>query len=44
VFRQGRDAQGGGQDIDALEDYFRQHSPVAPPAAARITRVRAGLS
>jgi len=44
LFRQGRDALGGGQDIDAMEDYFRQHSPVAPPAAARITRVRAGLS
>ena len=42
VFKEGRDALGGGQDIDALEDYFRQHSPVAPPATDRITRVSAG--
>ena len=41
VFKQGRDTLGGGQDIDALEDYFRQHSPVAPPAA-RLTRAKAG--
>lgn len=42
VFAQGRDATGGGQDIDALEDYFRTYSPVAPPATGRITRVTAG--
>ncbi len=39
VFTEGRDAVGGGQDLDALEDYFRTHSPVAPPAAGRIVRV-----
>ncbi|MDQ3059218.1 MAG: bifunctional metallophosphatase/5'-nucleotidase [Pseudomonadota bacterium] len=39
VFRDGRDALGGGQDIDALEAYFRAHSPVAPPPTDRITRL-----
>lgn len=30
---------GGGQDIDALEAYFRTHSPVAPSSSARIQRI-----
>ena len=29
----------GALDLDALEAYFRQQSPVAPPATDRITRV-----
>ncbi len=39
VFTQGRDAVGGGQDLDVFEAYFREHSPVAPPRADRIRRV-----
>jgi 5'-nucleotidase len=39
VFKEGGDEQGGGQDIDALEAYFRERSPVAPPATDRITRI-----
>jgi len=41
VFLEGQDAVGGGQDLDVFEDYFRAHSPVAPPRADRITRVGA---
>ena len=39
VLTQGRDRQVGALDLDALEAYFRQQSPVAPPATDRITRV-----
>ena len=39
VFNEGRDAVGGGQDLDALEAYFRDHSPLAPPPTNRITRL-----
>lgn len=42
IFKEGRDALGGGQDIDALEAYLRDHSPLTPPTADRITRVRSG--
>jgi 5'-nucleotidase len=38
VFAQAHDMLGGGQDLDALEAYFRTHSPVAPPATNRIIR------
>ena len=36
VFKEGTNALGGAQDIDALIDYFGTHSPVAPPALNRI--------
>lgn len=39
VFTQGQEPTGGGQDIDALEAYFRTHSPVAPSSRARIQRI-----
>lgn len=39
VFNEGRDVLGGDQDLDALEAYFRDHSPVAPPPTNRITRL-----
>lgn len=39
VFTQGQEPTGGGQDIDALEAYFRTHSPVAPSSSARIQRI-----
>ena len=39
VFAQVPDMLGGGQDLDALEAYFRASSPVAPPATNRITRI-----
>ena len=38
VFAQVPDMLGGGQDLDALEAYFRASSPLAPPATNRITR------
>lgn len=39
VFNEGRDVLGGDQDLDALEAYFRDHSPIAPPPTNRITRL-----
>ena len=39
VLAQGRDRLVGGLDVDALESYFRDHSPVPVPATDRITRV-----
>ena len=39
IFKDGREVLGGGQDLDALEAYFRDNSPVAPPATNRITRL-----
>jgi 5'-nucleotidase len=39
VLAQGRERQVAMPDIDALEAYFRTQSPVAPPAADRITRI-----
>jgi len=38
VFREGTDVRGGPQDLDALESYIAASSPLAPPAANRITR------
>jgi 5'-nucleotidase len=37
VFNQGTDTLGGDQDVDALEAYIKANSPLAPPAANRIT-------
>ena len=39
IFKDGREVLGGGQDLDALETYFRDNSPVAPPPTDRITRL-----
>ncbi|HTH11906.1 MAG TPA: bifunctional metallophosphatase/5'-nucleotidase, partial [Acidovorax sp.] len=39
VLAQGRDRMVGGLDLDALEAYFRDRSPVLVPATDRITRV-----
>ena len=39
VLTQGRDRMVGGLDLDALEAYFRDRSPVPVPATDRITRV-----
>ncbi|HEX8217374.1 MAG TPA: bifunctional metallophosphatase/5'-nucleotidase [Allosphingosinicella sp.] len=36
MFREGTDALGGPQDLDALERYIAAGSPIAPPAADRI--------
>ena len=36
VLRDGTERLGGAQDLDALEDYFAGHSPVAPGARDRI--------
>ena len=41
VLSQGRDVLGGALDLDALEAYFRNASPVAVPATDRITRLAA---
>ncbi len=38
VLTQGQDRRVGELDLDALEAYFRQQSPVAPPATDRVTR------
>jgi 5'-nucleotidase len=37
VFNRGSHALGGDQDIDALQAYIEANSPLAPPAADRIT-------
>jgi 5'-nucleotidase len=39
VLREGTDRLGGPQDLDALEAYFRAHSPVAPGPQNRVTVV-----
>ncbi len=36
VLRQGQDRLGGVTDVAAWEAYFRNHSPVSPPALGRI--------
>ena len=36
VFREGTDASGGPQDLDAMEAYIAATSPLAPPAPDRI--------
>jgi 5'-nucleotidase len=36
VFREGANAFGGPQDLDAMEAYFAANSPLAPPAPDRI--------
>ena len=38
VFTEGTDAVDTGVDVDALEQYFMAHSPIAPPAPTRIVR------
>lgn len=40
VLTEGRDRLVGGLDLDALEAYFRTHSPVPMPATDRITAAR----
>jgi 5'-nucleotidase len=39
ALREGTDRLGGPQDVDALEAYFRTHSPVAPGPQNRVTVV-----
>ena len=39
AFQAGTDQLGGDVDIDALVEYFKAHSPVAPGAQNRIVRV-----
>lgn len=39
VFNEGTDQLGGDVDIDAFGDYIAKHSPVAPAALDRISRV-----
>jgi 5'-nucleotidase len=39
ILRQGRDRVVGPTDVDALESYLQAHSPIAPPATARITKL-----
>jgi 5'-nucleotidase len=39
VFKEGTDQLGGEIDLDALVHYFKDHSPVAPGARDRITRL-----
>ena len=39
ALREGTDRLGGAQDLDALEAYFRAHSPVAPGPQNRMTAV-----
>ncbi|WP_031336447.1 bifunctional UDP-sugar hydrolase/5'-nucleotidase [Rhodopseudomonas sp. B29] len=39
AFTQGRDAQTGVYDVDALFAYFKSRSPVAPPPMGRILRL-----
>lgn len=36
VFSQGRDVENGPIDLDALEAYFKDNSPVTPPTPGRI--------
>ena len=39
VFNSCTDQLGGDVDVDALARYFQAHSPIAPPALNRITRL-----
>ena len=39
VFNQGTDQLGGALDLDAMQQYFIAHNPVAPGAQNRITKV-----
>jgi 5'-nucleotidase len=39
ILTQGTNRLGGDVDVDALEDYFVAHSPVAPGPQNRITQV-----
>lgn len=39
LFREGIDASGGPLDVEALERYIAERSPLAPPAADRIRRL-----
>ncbi len=39
LFNQGEHVSGGELDVDALETYLRNRSPVTPPATNRITRI-----
>jgi 5'-nucleotidase len=39
VFKQGTGPVGGAVDLDAFVAYLRAHSPIAPPARDRITRL-----
>lgn len=39
VFREGKDPFTGPVDLEALTDYFRKHSPVAPGPLNRIERI-----
>ncbi len=39
VLKQGRDRLNGPPDLEALERYLETHSPVAPPATGRITKL-----
>ena len=38
VFKDGTAPRVGGFDVDALFDYFKANSPIAPPTGARIAR------
>ncbi|MBX3561527.1 MAG: bifunctional metallophosphatase/5'-nucleotidase [Sphingomonas sp.] len=39
LFREGTDAVGGAQDVDALEAYLSGTARIAPPAGGRVTRL-----
>ncbi|MET0279614.1 MAG: bifunctional metallophosphatase/5'-nucleotidase [Steroidobacteraceae bacterium] len=39
VLRQGRDRLAGPVDVEVLESYLARHSPVAPPATGRVTKL-----
>lgn len=39
LFREGTEASGGPLDVEALERYIAERSPLAPPAADRIRRL-----
>jgi 5'-nucleotidase len=39
VFTRGTDQLTGIYDVDALYDYFRSNSPIAPGAGGRIGRI-----
>lgn len=41
VFNQGTNQLGGALDLDAMQQYFTAHDPVAPGAQNRITRLAA---
>ncbi len=39
AFNKGTSRLGGAQDVDALEAYFKAHTPVAPLASDRVSRL-----